>query len=128
VYARARLAGAATGGPLRQVAIKFVAFPLLPALVLFYTHQHIAYGGFWGQWVLESPGSWLTTLATHWLTVAIYCVIYASVWRGLAEAAAIAAARIAPAYATRVRRAAEIACLALYYGGVPALLVARYLA
>jgi hypothetical protein len=126
VWARAR--GGRRGSRGARPAIKFGVFPLVPAAVLFYTHQHIAYGALLGQWYLEGRGPWLATLGLHWLTTAIYCVLYASVWRGLAEGAALAAARFAPSQAARVRRAAEIGCLVLYWGGVPALLVARYLA
>jgi hypothetical protein len=49
------------------------------------------------------------------------------VWRGLAEAACLVAAHVAPARATAVRRAAEVACQVGYYGGVPVLLVLRFL-
>ena len=106
---------------------KFVVFALLPASVLFYTHQHIAYGGTFGQYYLEGLGPYVATLATYWVTVAIYLVLYAGVWRGLGEGVALVAARVAPSRAARVRRAVEVTCRVLYYGGAPLLLVARYL-
>ena len=106
---------------------KFVAFALLPASVLFYTHQHIAYGGTFGQYYLEGLGPYVATLVTYWVTVAIYLVLYAGVWRGLGEGVALVAARVAPSRAARVRRAVEVTCRVLYYGGAPLLLVARYL-
>jgi hypothetical protein len=110
-----------------HLAGKFVLFALLPAGVLFNTHQHIAYGGLLGQYYLEGLAPYLATLATYWLTLVIYLVLYASVCRGLGEGVALLAARVAPSRAARVRRVVEITCRVLYYGGVPMLLVARYL-
>src|SRR6185369_14533103 len=49
---------------------------------LFYTHQHIAYGGTFGQYYLEGPGAWLTTFAEYWSNTVILLVSYASCWRG----------------------------------------------
>jgi hypothetical protein len=106
---------------------KFGLFGLLPAAVLFNTHQHIAYGGALGQYYLEGLGPYLATFGTYWITLAIYLVLYASIWRGLGEGIALFAARVAPSRAARVRRAVEITCRVLYYGGAPLLLVARYL-
>ena len=53
--------------------------------------------------------------------MSIYLLLYASVWRSIAEGAALLAAWVAPARALGVRRAAEVACLVAYYGGVPIL-------
>jgi len=95
--------------------------------VLFNAHQHIAYGGLLGEYYLLGLGSYLRTFAVHWLTLTIYLVLYASVWRGLAEGMALLAACVAPARAAAVRRAAEIVCQVAYYGGVPVLLLLRFL-
>jgi len=95
--------------------------------VLFNAHQHIAYGGLLGEYYLLGLGSYVETFAVHWLTVTIYLVLYASVWRGVAEGGCLLAACVAPARAAGVRRAAEIGCRVAYYGGVPVLLVLRFL-
>jgi len=58
--------------------------------------------------------------------VTIYQVLYASVWRGLAEPVCLVAAAVAPSRAARVRRAAELAIRVVYYVGVPALLALRF--
>jgi hypothetical protein len=104
--------------------VKFPLFALLPAAVLFNAHQHIAFGGTFGQYYLEGLGPYLTTFAVYWLTVVIYLILYAAVWRGAAEAIAFVVAFFGPARAAR--RAVEIACRALYYGGVPLLLALRF--
>jgi apolipoprotein N-acyltransferase len=107
---------------------KFPLFALGPAAVLFYTHQHIAYGGLFGEWYLLGPAAWLRTLALHWATMTIYLGLYAAVLRAVAEAAALLAARVAPPRAAGVRRAVERACQVAYFGGVPLLLALRFLA
>jgi len=106
---------------------KFPGFGLLPTGVLFNAHQHIAYGGSLGQYHLEGLGPYLQTFGEYWGTVCVYLLLYASVWRTLAEAAALLAARAGPARAASARRTLELACGVLYYLGVPALVLARFL-
>jgi hypothetical protein len=109
-----------------QPFVKFLLFALFPAGVLFNTHQHIAYGGLLGEYHLLGLRSFLTTAATYWVTLTIYLVLYASVWRAPAELSCWLTARVAPPRAAGVRRAVEMACTLLYYGGVPVLLALRY--
>ena len=109
-----------------QLAAKFPLFALLPTAVLFNAHQHIAYGGTLGQYYLLGLRAYLVTFAVYWTTVTIYLVLYASAGRALGEAAALIAAWAAPPRAAGVRRAVEIACRALYFGGVPVLLALRF--
>jgi hypothetical protein len=123
VYARAK------ARPRRwyQPLVKFVLFGALPAGVLFRAHQYISYGGAFGQWNLEGLVPYLTTLAVYWATVCVYLVLYASLWRALAEGAALLGAWVVPSRAATTRRAVEAACRLLYYGGVPLLLLLRFL-
>jgi len=106
---------------------KFPGFALLPTGVLFNAHQHIAYGGSLGQWHLEGLGAYAQTFLSYWATVCVGLVLYASVWRALAELVALLAARAGSARAASARRTVELACGALYYLGVPALVLARFL-
>ena len=124
VYARAR----AAHGPWRwtHLAARFPLFALGPTAVLFNLHQHIAYGGLLGQYYMLGLRPYVETFAIHWATVTIYQVLYATLWRGLAEPICLAAAAIAPSRAARVRRTAELLIRVLYYGGVPALLALRF--
>jgi hypothetical protein len=108
--------------------VRYGLFGLAPAAVLFNAHQHIAYGGPLGQYHLLGPTAYARTFATYWLTVVIYLLLYGGVWRGAAEALALAAAWAIPARAAAARRAAELACRLGYYGGVPAILAVRFLA
>jgi hypothetical protein len=126
VWARARAAVPAWRW--FDVAWKFVLFALAPTAVLFNAHQHIAYGGTFGQYYLEGPGAFWHTFAVYWLSVSLDLVLFAACWRTLGEGAALAAALVAPSHAARARRAVEVACRLLYYAGAPALLAARFLA
>jgi len=110
------------------LSLKFGLLSVLPASILFYTHQHIAYGGTFGQYYLEGPRAYWTTFAHYWATTAILLVSYASFWRAGAELVVWLAAVVAPAWAGGVRRVAEAICAIAYYAGVPVLLALRYLA
>lgn len=123
VYARAR---AAHHRSLWHRVAKFAGFALLPATVLFYTHQSIAHGHPLGEYYTFGLAAYLSTYGVYWSTVTIYALLYASIWRGLAEAVCLLSAWSAPASAAAVRRWAERSCALLYYGGVPILLALRY--
>ena len=125
VYARERARRARFGW--RRLLLKFVVFGVVPTAILFNAHQHIAYGGTFGQYYLYGPSAYFETLAIYWLLTVLHLVLFASLWRGLAEVGALSAAWIAPASAGPARQAAEVACAALYYGGVPLLLLYRFL-
>ena len=95
---------------------------------MFNAHQHIAYGGSLGQYHLEGLSAYLSTFLFYWVTLVLYLILYAAVWRALCEGAAWLAAVAAPSRAARVRRAVESVALAAYYAGVPALVAWRFLA
>lgn len=123
-YAAAR---AAVPWRWRHRLAKFVLFGLAPTLVLFNAHQHIAYGGFLGEYYLLGFASWTRTLLVYWTTIVIYLVLYAGVWRGVAEICCMTAAAVAPSLAARARRLAEIGCRLAYYAGVPIMVGLRFL-
>jgi hypothetical protein len=111
----------------QQPWVKYLLFAFPLAAIFFNAHQHIAYGGTLGQYYLEGLGAWLRTLAVYWATMSMYLLLYAGLWRGLAELVAWSAAFIAPARAAAVRGALEVACLVLFYGGAPLLTALRFL-
>lgn len=121
---------AATTGPRSPLGwlLKFVVFGAAPAAVLLYTHQHIAYGGTFGQYYLEGPAAYFSTLFQYWATTVIYLVSYASYLRAVAEVVVWTAGALRPGWATGARRVVEVACGLAYWGGVPVLLALRYLA
>jgi apolipoprotein N-acyltransferase len=124
VWAAARPAAPGWGYYMRR----YVLFALFPAAVLFNAHQHIAYGGFLGQYYLMGPAAWLETAALYWATLCAYLLLYASAWRGVTEAIALGAARFAPLRAAPVRRVAERVDQLAFYVGVPLFLAVRFAA
>jgi hypothetical protein len=125
VYARAK-----HGGPRWRwyhLLLKYPAFALVPTLPLFRVDQIIVWGGTFGQYYLRGLKPYLQGFGLLWTVMIIDLVIYAGGWRILAEAGVLLAAWAAPSRAARVRRLAEVACRVLYYGGIPALLIWRFL-
>ena len=110
-----------------QWLLKFPVLALLPTGVLFNAHQWIAYGGTFGEYYQYGARPYVLTFLDYWTTVTIYLALWAGVWRLLAEVVAWLAARLAPGATVGVRRAVEVGCRLLYYGGVPALLALRFM-
>jgi hypothetical protein len=125
IYAmeRVRRAPGWPGHPL----VKFVLFALGPTAIVFNADQYISYGGTFGQYYLQGALPYLRTFLVDWGLVALYLVLYASVWRAGAELISWAAAFLAPARAGQVRVVAEYVCLIAFYGGVPVVLALRFL-
>lgn len=108
-------------------AIKFVLFPLLPALVAFRLHQHIAFGGTFGELHTFGAAAWLTGLLIWWAAWSLGMMLLAGVMRPFVELA-MAAAWISDAVrAGALRRMLESLTRAVYYLGTPAWLLARLL-
>lgn len=107
--------------------VQFPLFGLVPGVILFRTHQWIAYGGTFGQYYLLGLRAYLVTFAVYWATVTIYLVLWANVWRLIAEAATLVAAYRRPYRTTAFRGAAERAYGLFYYGGALLLLLVRLL-
>jgi len=125
LWAAARSRSART--PWYRPLVQFPLFALLPAAILFRTHQWIAYGGTFGQYYLLGLRAYLVTFAVYWATVTIYLVLWANVWRLIAEGATLAAAYGRPYRTTAFRRTAERAYGLLYYGGALLVLLLRLL-
>jgi hypothetical protein len=100
---------------------------LLPAAVAFNAHQHIAFGGFFGEYRLIGLRAWLTTALLYEVTSALYLVLWWGTFRIAVEASCWAGALAAPGRASGVRRLAERAGALLYYASIPALLALRFL-
>ncbi len=118
-----------TAGTLRwwQWLLKFPVLGLVPTAVLFNAHQWIAYGGTLGEYYQYGALPYLLTFLDYWTTVTIYLALWAGLWRLVAEIVAWGASWLAPETTGGVRRAVEVGCRVLYYGGVPALLALRFM-
>lgn len=110
------------------VLAKYPGLAVPFALLFFYTHQHIAYGGFFGQWNLLGWQAWLLTLLEYWTTVLLYFLLWGGCLRGFGEVVAWAGAALGPAHAVTGRRLADRLAGAGYLGGIVVLTALRYLA
>jgi apolipoprotein N-acyltransferase len=105
--------------------LKFVLFPLLPALVAFRLHQVIAFGGTFGEYHTYGLTAWLSGLLIWWASWSLGLMLFAAVLRLAIEVLSLLASRLPPARAAALRNAALWLSRAAYYAGVPAWLVLR---
>ncbi len=124
-YARTRLAI-----PKRLIdhpVLKFVLFPLIPALPAFRLHQHIAFGGTFGEYHSFGLQAYLIALLIWWATWAINLTLFAAALRVVIEAGTWLSLVLRPERAIDVRKALEFVSRLLFYVGVPAWLAIRFL-
>ena len=108
-------------------AVKFVLFPLLPALVAFRLHQHITFGGTFGELYTYGLGAWLTGLMIWWAAWSLGLMLFAAGMRFAIELI-VTLAFLADRHATLpIRRTLEYLTRIAYYLGTPAWLAARLL-
>jgi len=112
---------------LARPLVKFGLFPLLLAIPAFRLHEHIAYGGTFGEALTFGWQAWLATFALWWAAWSVGVVLCATALRTAIEAATLAGVLVAPARAVDARRALETLGLAALYIGLPAWLLARML-
>jgi apolipoprotein N-acyltransferase len=107
--------------------VKFVLFPLVPSLPAFRLHQHIAYGGTFGEWLTFGPMAWFGALALWWASWAVALVLVAGALRAGVELAGAAVLAWRPERVLRARRALLALARLVYYVGVPGWLILRLL-
>jgi apolipoprotein N-acyltransferase len=125
--AYARACAAIRRGWLETPWAKFVLFPLLLAIPAFRLHQHIAYGGAFGEYTLLGPRAYLDTFVLWWAAWAIGVVLCAAALRTAIEAGTLAGAVLRPDRAVDARRCLERLGLVALYLGLPAWLAVRVL-
>lgn len=125
-YAQARRA--TPRGRLHEPLFKFVLFPLVLAIPAFRLHQHIAYGGAFGEYQTFGLTAYLTSFALWWAAWAIGVVLCAAALRAAIEAGTLLTLLLRPGQAIGARRWFEGLGLAVLYLGLPALLAVRMLA
>lgn len=106
---------------------KFLLFPLLPALPAFRLHQHIAYGGTFGEWQSFGAGAWFGALGLWWASWAVALVLLAGGLRLAVELASAAVLAWRPERVLQARGALLSMARLVYYVGVPGWLLARLL-
>jgi apolipoprotein N-acyltransferase len=107
-------------------ALKFLLFPLVPALPAFRLHQHIAYGGTFGEYYTFGLKAYLTALMIWWASWAIGLVLFAAALRTVIEAGTLLSIALRPERAGAVRQGLESLGRLLFYVGVPLWLLTRF--
>lgn len=108
-------------------AMKFVLFPLVPALPAFRLHQHIAYGGTFGEYHTFGLQAYLAAFGIWWASWAIGLLLFAAALRAAIEAGTMLAVALRRGRAVGIRRWLEFLGRVLFYAGVPAALLIRFL-
>jgi apolipoprotein N-acyltransferase len=126
--AYARACAAVRRGWLETPWAKFVLFPLLLAIPAFRLHQHIAYGGAFGEATQLGMKAYLDTFAVWWAAWAIGVMLCAAALRAAIEAGTLAGAFLRPDRVVVARRCLERLGLVALYLGLPAWLAVRILA
>lgn len=122
----ARLRAVARARWVDHALVKFVLFPLLPALPAFRLHQVIAYGGAFGEYYTYGLGAYLAGLAIWWASWALGMVLLAALVRLIVELLTLIVWRMLPSRAARHRRALESLGRLVYFFGVPLWLLLRF--
>lgn len=107
--------------------VKIGLASLVPGAIALYAHQHIAFGGVFGEYYLMGPGAWLASAGGYWFGSALYLVLWAGCFRLGLETLAWLGALGAPRHAVGLRRIGERSAAALYYASIPLLLALRFL-
>lgn len=105
--------------------LKFVLFPLVPALPAFRLHQIIAFGGIFGEYYSYGLKAYLIAFFIWWASWAIGMVLFAALLRVLIESASAMALALHPRSAIETRRWLEICGRLFFYIGVPVSLLIR---
>jgi apolipoprotein N-acyltransferase len=105
--------------------VRFVVFPLLPALPAFRLHQHIAFGGTFGEYYAYGLQAWLSGLLIWWVAWSIGMTLLAAVLRIAIEGFTVLAMIRGTAHAVGVRHALEWLARIVFFVGVPGWLLLR---
>ena len=125
--AYARVREAVSRWRIDHPVLKFVLFPLLPALPAFRLHQHIAYGGTFGEYYTFGLKAYLLALLVWWASWAIGMLLFAAALRVAIEAGTALAIVLKSERAIESRRMLEALGRLVYFVGIPAWLLVRIL-
>ena len=124
-YACARLANPATW--LENPIVKFVVYSLVPTVPAFRLNQWIVYGGTFGEYYTYGLKAYLLGFALWWASWTFCVVLLAAGLRLVVEVVTIFFAALLPGSAASARRVAEWSQRLLYYGGIPTVLMLRFM-
>lgn len=110
---------------LDQAFVKFGLFALLLSLPAYRLHQHIAFGGTFGEWQTYGAVAWLSGLLIWWAAWSLGLMLFAAALRIAIEVVALATSSAGNAPARR--RHLETGARCAFYLGLPAWLAWRVL-
>lgn len=105
--------------------VKFAVFALLPAAVAFRLHQHVAYGGTFGEYYIYGAKAWLLGLLIWWASWSMGLMLFAAALRIAIEIGSVFALLLRPSAAIDIRHALEWLARLVFYVGVPVWLLQR---
>ncbi|UOD29627.1 apolipoprotein N-acyltransferase [Massilia violaceinigra] len=120
-YAQASLA--IRRSRLDHPAARFVLLPLALAIPAFHLHQHISYGGPFGEYYSFGLRAYLTAFALWWAAWTIGVVLSGALLRSAIESATLLAAWLRPARAADIRQRLERGGHVALFVGLPAWLL-----
>jgi apolipoprotein N-acyltransferase len=109
-----------------HLLIKFVLFPLVPALPAFRLHQHIAFGGTFGEYQTYGLKAYLIALLIWWASWIIGLALFAALLRTVIEAGTLLSMALRPESAIDVRKWLEFLGRVLFFVGIPVWLMIRF--
>ncbi|MEO8001210.1 MAG: apolipoprotein N-acyltransferase [Arenimonas sp.] len=105
--------------------IKFVLFPLVPALPAFRLHQNIAFGGTFGEYYTFGLKAYLVAFVIWWASWVIGMTLFAALLRVVIETGTLFSIGLFPERAIDVRKVLEPLGRILFFLGVPVWLLTR---
>jgi apolipoprotein N-acyltransferase len=106
--------------------LKFVLFPFLLALPAFRLHQHIAYGGSFGEYYSFGLKAYVIAFLIWWASWAIGMTLLAALLRVIIETGTLLTIAIRQEHARDVRSWLELIGRFCFYVGVPIWLLIRF--
>jgi apolipoprotein N-acyltransferase len=106
--------------------VKFVLFPLVPAIPAFRLHQHIAFGGSFGEYYTYGLKAYLIAFLIWWASWAIGMVLFAALLRIVIEVGTLLSIAMRREQAVDARSWMELLGRLLYFVGIPAWLLIRF--
>jgi len=103
--------------------LKYVLYPLVPALPAFRLHQHIAFGGTFGEYYTYGLKAYLLAFLIWWASWAIGMALFGSLLRVIIETGTLLSIVLRRESAADVRHWLEVIARLLFFVGVPAWLL-----
>jgi apolipoprotein N-acyltransferase len=122
----ARVCASVARGRIDHFLLKFVLFPFLLAIPAFRLHQHIAYGGTFGEYHTYGLKAYLIAFLIWWASWAIGMMLFAALLRIIIEVGTLLAIVLRCQHASDARSWLEIVGRLCFYVGVPIWLLIRF--